>query len=198
MWKKEDYKSRILIVNSFVVVVVLCMVLDIWLVGEYNLYMIMMATMTATTCQSTTTNGGNNPAPELNNTIMMTTTTTTTNTAASITTNNLSSITNGLLTINLNQQPTPATNGTNVNGTSGGVSATTASNVVLVAKFDYKAKETHELDLKKNERLLLLDNTKNWWFVKRMDSEQTGYVVLFNIFRWRYLTQTQSFKFTPI
>lgn len=50
------------------------------------------------------------------------------------------------------------------------------SNVVLVAKFDYKSKESNELDLKKGERLALIDNSKNWWFVRKIDTDQTGYV----------------------
>lgn len=48
--------------------------------------------------------------------------------------------------------------------------------IILVAKFDYESKEQHELDLKKNERLILIDNSKNWWLVKKFDSEQTGYI----------------------
>lgn len=48
------------------------------------------------------------------------------------------------------------------------------TNIILIAKFDYESKEQHELDLKKNERLILIDNTKNWWLVKKCDSDQTG------------------------
>ena len=48
------------------------------------------------------------------------------------------------------------------------------ANNILIAKFDYSAKEPHELDLKKSERLILIDNTKNWWIVKKCDSNQTG------------------------
>lgn len=53
-----------------------------------------------------------------------------------------------------------------------------SSGVVLVAKFDYSAKEPHELDLKKGERLFLIDNSKQWWLVRRLDAglEQTGFV----------------------
>ena len=50
------------------------------------------------------------------------------------------------------------------------------NNIILVAKFDYQSKETHELELKKGERLLLIDNSKNWWLVRKVDSDQTGYV----------------------
>jgi hypothetical protein len=48
--------------------------------------------------------------------------------------------------------------------------------IVLVAKFDYVSKEDHELDLKKNERLILIDNSKKWWLVRKFDSEKTGYL----------------------
>jgi hypothetical protein len=48
------------------------------------------------------------------------------------------------------------------------------TSTILVAKFDYESKEQHELDLKKYERLILIDNTKNWWLVKKCDSDQTG------------------------
>lgn len=50
------------------------------------------------------------------------------------------------------------------------------ANTILIAKFDYESKEAHELSLKKNERLVLIDNTKNWWLVKKHDSDQTGYL----------------------
>ena len=53
-------------------------------------------------------------------------------------------------------------------------SLSNAAAVVLVAKFDYKANEPTELDLKKGERLLLIDNSKNWWLVRKLDSDQTG------------------------
>jgi hypothetical protein len=46
--------------------------------------------------------------------------------------------------------------------------------VVLLAKFDYKANEAQELDLKKGERLLLLDNSKNWWQVQKFETNQIG------------------------
>lgn len=48
--------------------------------------------------------------------------------------------------------------------------------VILVAKFDYSAKEPHELELKKGDRLHLIDNSKQWWLVRRVESEQTGYI----------------------
>ena len=71
---------------------------------------------------------------------------------ASLINTNQSSLTNAIMSLNLNQ------------------------NVILVAKFDYKSKEQNELDLKKGERLVLIDNTKNWWFVRKVDTDQTGYV----------------------
>lgn len=46
--------------------------------------------------------------------------------------------------------------------------------VILVAKFDYERKDSQELNLKKNERLLLLDNSKNWWLVQKIDKNETG------------------------
>lgn len=55
----------------------------------------------------------------------------------------------------------------------------TLTNTILIAKFDYESKETHELSLKKNERLILIDNSKNWWLVKKCDSDQTGYFLFF-------------------
>jgi hypothetical protein len=51
--------------------------------------------------------------------------------------------------------------------------------VVLLAKFDYKANEPQELDLKKGERLLLLDNSKNWWQVQKFETNQIGYASMF-------------------
>jgi hypothetical protein len=73
---------------------------------------------------------------------------------------------NGLLTLNLNKYS--AQNETN--------------STILVVKFEYKAKEAHELDIRKNERLILLDNSKNWWLVRKIDPStdtsvaNTGYV----------------------
>jgi hypothetical protein len=68
------------------------------------------------------------------------------------------------------QQPLPTlklTNGNkNANGSTG--------EIVLVAKFDYKSNDSSELDLIKNERLILIDNSKNWWLVKKYDSDLVG------------------------
>jgi hypothetical protein len=72
----------------------------------------------------------------------------------------LSPITNGLLSLNLSQP---------------GTHSSSDENTILVVKFDYVAKEPHELDIKKGERLVLIDNSKNWWLVRKLDSDQTGY-----------------------
>lgn len=46
---------------------------------------------------------------------------------------------------------------------------------LVIAKFDYKATDTHELGMQKGERLTLLDDTPPWWRV--MNSQgKTGYV----------------------
>uniref|UniRef100_A0A915EQS7 SH3 domain-containing protein n=1 Tax=Ditylenchus dipsaci TaxID=166011 RepID=A0A915EQS7_9BILA len=37
--------------------------------------------------------------------------------------------------------------------------------IYVVAKYDYTAQEDQELSLKKNDRLKLLDDSKNWWKV---------------------------------
>ncbi len=47
--------------------------------------------------------------------------------------------------------------------------------VIVVAKWDYTAQQEQELDIRKNERLFLLDDTKTWWRVRNA-SNQTGYV----------------------
>lgn len=97
---------------------------------------------------ATATNTFNNSFKPLSSTLSSVESATTTATTASTT--------NGKM-LNLN---------TNLNLTS----------IILIAKFDYEAKEQHELDLKKYERLILIDNTKNWWLVKRCDNDQTGYI----------------------
>ena len=66
----------------------------------------------------------------------------------------------------------------NINNHSNGVlnlnTNLSLTNTILIAKFDYESKESHELSLKKNERLILIDNSKNWWLVKKQDTNQTG------------------------
>uniref|UniRef100_A0A914XLL4 Cytoplasmic protein n=1 Tax=Plectus sambesii TaxID=2011161 RepID=A0A914XLL4_9BILA len=50
-----------------------------------------------------------------------------------------------------------------------------AEEVYVVAKFDYAAAEEQELSIKKNERLKLVDDTKNWWRVTN-EHNQSGFV----------------------
>ena len=45
----------------------------------------------------------------------------------------------------------------------------------MVAKYDYAAQGSQELDLRKNERYLLLDDSKHWWRVQN-NRGQSGYV----------------------
>ncbi|KRT85393.1 SH3 domain-containing protein, partial [Oryctes borbonicus] len=45
----------------------------------------------------------------------------------------------------------------------------------VVAKYDYTAQGTQELDLRKNERCILLDDSKHWWRVQN-SRNQSGYV----------------------
>ncbi|XP_075446489.1 cytoplasmic protein NCK2 isoform X3 [Ascaphus truei] len=47
--------------------------------------------------------------------------------------------------------------------------------VIVIAKWDYMAQQDQELDIKKNERLWLLDDSKTWWRVRNAASK-TGYV----------------------
>ncbi|CAF1236511.1 unnamed protein product [Adineta steineri] len=47
---------------------------------------------------------------------------------------------------------------------------------IVIAKFNYNSQESHELTIVKNERLVLLDDTCLWWKVKRVDSDDTGYI----------------------
>lgn len=45
----------------------------------------------------------------------------------------------------------------------------------VIAKYDYAAQGAQELDLRKNERYLLLDDSKHWWRVQNTRG-QSGYV----------------------
>ncbi|KAL1021884.1 hypothetical protein UPYG_G00019290 [Umbra pygmaea] len=47
--------------------------------------------------------------------------------------------------------------------------------VIVIAKWDYSAQQDQELDIRKNERLWLLDDSKTWWRVRNA-SNRTGYV----------------------
>ena len=53
-------------------------------------------------------------------------------------------------------------------------SSTHAGGEIVIAKFHYTAQETHELNIGKNERLVLLDDSCLWWKVKRVESDDTG------------------------
>ena len=74
----------------------------------------------------------------------------------------VSPLTNGLLTLNLNSSTANDT-------------VSSSNNTILIVKFDYQAKEANELSIRKNERLYLIDNSKNWWLVRKIDSpDQAG------------------------
>lgn len=45
----------------------------------------------------------------------------------------------------------------------------------VIAKYDYRAENSKELDIKKNERLTLVDDTKEWWMVQN-SRNKSGYV----------------------
>lgn len=57
----------------------------------------------------------------------------------------------------------------------GKLGKTVAEDCWVTAKYDYTAQGSHELDLRKNERLLLLDDSKHWWKVRNSRS-MAGYV----------------------
>uniref|UniRef100_A0A9J8DJZ9 NCK adaptor protein 2 n=1 Tax=Cyprinus carpio carpio TaxID=630221 RepID=A0A9J8DJZ9_CYPCA len=46
---------------------------------------------------------------------------------------------------------------------------------IVIAKWDYTAQQDQELDIRKNERLWLLDDSKTWWHVRNA-SNRTGFV----------------------
>ncbi|CAL8308117.1 unnamed protein product [Merluccius merluccius] len=46
---------------------------------------------------------------------------------------------------------------------------------MVIAKWDYHAQQDQELDIRKSERLWLLDDSKTWWRVRNAGN-QTGYV----------------------
>ena len=48
-------------------------------------------------------------------------------------------------------------------------------NIYVVAKYDYIAQGNQELDMKRNERLLLIDDSKHWWRVQN-SRQHTGYI----------------------
>lgn len=45
----------------------------------------------------------------------------------------------------------------------------------VIAKYDYTAQGAQELDLRKNEKYLLLDDSKHWWRVQNARGN-SGYV----------------------
>ncbi|CAF1085400.1 unnamed protein product [Adineta steineri] len=55
-------------------------------------------------------------------------------------------------------------------------SSINGSSETIIAKFNYHAQENHELSITKNERLQLIDDSCLWWKVKRIDSDDTGYI----------------------
>lgn len=55
------------------------------------------------------------------------------------------------------------------------ISGKSNEDVYVVAKYDYMAQGVHELDIHKNERLLLIDDSKNWWKVQNCKT-QSGFV----------------------
>ncbi|XP_046542389.1 LOW QUALITY PROTEIN: cytoplasmic protein NCK2-like [Haliotis rubra] len=50
-----------------------------------------------------------------------------------------------------------------------------AEEVTVTAKYDYHAENSQELDIKKNEKLTLLDDSKDWWKVQN-SSNKSGFV----------------------
>ncbi|KAJ8256122.1 hypothetical protein COCON_G00199860 [Conger conger] len=47
--------------------------------------------------------------------------------------------------------------------------------VIVIAKWDYAAQQDQELDIRRNERLWLLDDSRTWWRVRNA-ANRTGYV----------------------
>ncbi len=45
----------------------------------------------------------------------------------------------------------------------------------VIAKYDYVAQGNQELDMRRGERLLLVDDSKHWWRVQN-SRQQTGYI----------------------
>ncbi|XP_023236952.1 SH2/SH3 adapter protein dreadlocks-like [Centruroides vittatus] len=51
----------------------------------------------------------------------------------------------------------------------------TGEEVYVIAKYDYTAQGSQELDIHKNEKLILLDDSKHWWKVQN-SKNQAGFV----------------------
>lgn len=49
------------------------------------------------------------------------------------------------------------------------------SQQIVIAKYDYKAENPQELDIKKHEKLVLLDDTRDWWKVQN-SRNKSGFV----------------------
>lgn len=65
--------------------------------------------------------------------------------------------------------------------------------VIVIAKWDYTAQQDQELDIRKNERLWLLDDSKTWWRVRNV-SNRTGYVPSNYVERKNSLKKTSLVK----
>ncbi|VDP07135.1 unnamed protein product [Soboliphyme baturini] len=53
----------------------------------------------------------------------------------------------------------------------------TPGSVVLIALYPYESRADGDLSFKKGDTMLLLDNSNaDWWYVKHLATEQTGYV----------------------
>lgn len=47
----------------------------------------------------------------------------------------------------------------------------------VVAKYDYTAENGQELSIRKSERLILLDDSKDWWRVKNSENRQVTFII---------------------
>ncbi|XP_016088054.1 cytoplasmic protein NCK2-like [Sinocyclocheilus grahami] len=65
--------------------------------------------------------------------------------------------------------------------------------VIVIAKWDYTAQQDQELDIRKNERLWLLDDSKTWWRVRNA-SNHTGFVPSNYVERKNSLKKTSLVK----
>lgn len=105
------------------------------------------------------------------------TSTTTTTTSPSNTTTMVTTMSSGQVHSNHHLSTTSTSASSSSPTSTNNIVVSTPSpltSVVLVAKFDYTAKDAHELDLRKGERLYLIDNSKQWWLVRRIDSHNTS------------------------
>lgn len=55
------------------------------------------------------------------------------------------------------------------------VTPSMAEEITVIAKYDYKAENGQELDIKKHEKLVLLDDSREWWKVQN-NRNKSGYV----------------------